>query len=70
MKLGIVLSLIGLAGTLFFLGAAANVADWGLYADAPWLLPVGAVFFIVFLFGWFRFRKALRRRNEDRYRRR
>ena len=53
-----------------FFGAAANVADWGLYADAPWLLPAGAVFFIVFLFGWFRFRKALRRRNEERYRRR
>ncbi len=70
MKLGIVLSLIGLAGTLFFLGAAANVGDWDLYADTPWLLAAGAVFFIVFLFGWFRVRKALRRRSEERSRRR
>ena len=69
MKLGIALLVIGLAGTVLMLGAAADVGNWDLYAT-PWPLVIGIAFFIVFLFGYYRVRKAVRRRNEERYRRR
>ncbi len=69
MKLGVVLFVVGLAGTLLMLGAATDVGNWYLYGD-PWTLITGVAFFIVFLFGYYRVRKILRKRNADRERRR
>jgi lipoprotein signal peptidase len=64
MKLGIALAVIGLAGTVLFLAGAANVGNWGLYAGNPWWLVIGGAFFIVFLIGYYRFRKAIRKRKK------
>ncbi len=69
MKLAITLLLVGLAGTVLMLGAAVNIGNWDLYTT-PWPLAVGIAFFMVFLYGYYRFRRALRKRNAERYRRR
>jgi Na+-transporting NADH:ubiquinone oxidoreductase subunit NqrD len=66
MKLGITLTVVGLAGTLLFFAAAADVGNWGLYAANPWFLVAGAAFFIVFLIGYYRFRKAVKKKRADR----
>ena len=68
MKLGIIMLVIGLLGTLFMFLPAVEMADADIYSN-PWVLVAGIVFFILFLFGLFRFRKAMRRTGEDRYRR-
>ena len=68
MKLGITLLVIGLAGTLAMFGAAINVGDWYLYSSV-WPLIAGVAFFMVFLYGYYRFRKAVRKRNAERNRR-
>ncbi len=41
MKLGIILLVIGLAGTVLFLMAAAEIGNWGLYQGNPWALVAG-----------------------------
>ena len=69
MVLNILLTAVGLAGTLLFLAPAVQVSDWDLYSN-PWLIVLGVVFFIVFLIGIVRVRKEVRRRAAGRYRRR
>ena len=68
MKLGIVMLVIGFLGTLFMFFPAVEMANADIYSN-PWVLVAGIIFFIIFLFGLFRFRKAMRRISEDRYRR-
>jgi membrane protein implicated in regulation of membrane protease activity len=68
-RLGIVLLVIGLAGTVLFFMAAADVGNWSLYQNSPWPFVGGLVFFIVFLVGLHFFRKAMRKIGEERHRR-
>jgi hypothetical protein len=68
MKLGIVLLVIGLAGMLLMFMPAVEISNIDIYTN-PWITIIGIAFFIIFLFGIYRFRKAMRRRGEDRYRR-
>lgn len=68
MKLSLILLVVGLAGTLFFLAPAVQVSNWDLYSN-PWLIVLGVVFFIVFLVGMVRLRRAIRRNAARRYRR-
>ncbi len=65
MKLAFALIVIGLAGTLVMLGAAANVGNWSLY-ESPWPFVIGIPFFLVFLYGYYRLRTEVRRRNDER----
>jgi ABC-type multidrug transport system permease subunit len=67
-KLGIIMLVIGFLGTLFTFLPAVEMADADIYSN-PWVLVAGIVFFIIFLFGLFRFTKAMRRIGEERYRR-
>jgi uncharacterized membrane protein len=69
MKLGITLVVIGLAGTVLFFAAAADIGNWHLYSSSPWPLIGGLIFFIVFLIGMYYFRKAMRKIGQKRYRR-
>jgi uncharacterized membrane protein len=69
MKLGITLLIIGLAGTVLFLGAAAQVGNWDLYSSSPWPIVAGLVFFVVFLIGLYYFKKAMRKIGQERHRR-
>ena len=69
MKLGIILLVIGLAGTILFLMAAVEIGNWSLYQANPWTLVAGLVFFIVFLIGLYRFRKAMRKMGQEQHRR-
>jgi len=69
MRLGIALAVIGFVGTLVFLAGAADVSNWSVYTGHPWVLAVGGVCFIVFLFGMYRFRKELKIRREAERRR-
>jgi LPXTG-motif cell wall-anchored protein len=68
MKLGITLLIIGLAGTVLFLISAVEIGNAGLYNSNPWLLVAGLVFFVIFLIGLYRFRKAMRKIGEDWHR--
>jgi O-antigen/teichoic acid export membrane protein len=68
-KLGIIMLVIGFLGTLFMFLPAIEMADTDIYSN-PWVLVAGIVFFIIFLFGLSRFLKAMRKINEERYRRR
>jgi O-antigen/teichoic acid export membrane protein len=68
-KLGIIMLVIGFLGTLFMFLPAVEMADADIYSN-PWVLVTGIVFFIIFLFGLYRFLKAMRRIGEERYRRR
>ena len=67
-KLGIVMLVIGFLGTLFLFLPAVEMANAVIYSN-PWIIVAGILFFLVFLFGLFRFRKAMRRISEDRCRR-
>ncbi|MBN1176967.1 MAG: hypothetical protein JXA51_04730 [Dehalococcoidales bacterium] len=69
MKLGIVLLVIGLAGTVLFLAAAVEVGNWSLYQNSPWTLVAGGAFFVIFIVGLYRFRKVMRKIGEERRRR-
>jgi protein-S-isoprenylcysteine O-methyltransferase Ste14 len=68
MKLGIVMLVIGFAGMLLMFLPAVEISNIDIYTN-PWITVIGIVFFIMFLFGLYRFRKEMRRRGEDRYRR-
>ena len=68
MKLGILMLVLGFLGMLLMFLPAVEISNIDIYIN-PWILVIGIVFFIIFLFGLFRFRKAIRRRSEDRYRR-
>jgi hypothetical protein len=67
LKLGIALLVIGLAGMVLFLMAAVEVENWSLYQGNPWALGAGFIFFIIFLIGMHRFRKALSKIREERH---
>jgi hypothetical protein len=69
MKLGITLLIIGLAGTVLFFGAAIEFGNASLYTSSPWPLVAGGVFFVIFLFGLYRFRKGMKKIGQDRNRR-
>lgn len=63
MKLGIIMLVIGFLGTLFMFLPAVEFANADIYSN-PWVLVIGIVFFIIFVFGLYRFRKAMRRAGE------
>jgi O-antigen/teichoic acid export membrane protein len=67
--LGIIMLIIGFLGTLFMFLPAVEISNVDIYAN-PWILAIGIVFFIIFLFGLYRFRKAMRSKGEERFRRR
>lgn len=69
MKLGLIMLVIGFLGTLFMFLPAVEMADASIYSN-PWVLVAGIFFFIIFVFGLSRFLKAIRRTDEERYRRR
>lgn len=69
MKLGTVMLVIGLLGTLFMFLPAVELANADIYSN-PWVLAGDIVFFIIFLFGLFRLRKTIRHMSEERYHRR
>lgn len=69
MKLGITLVVIGLAGTVLFFMAAADVGNWGLYRSSPWPFIGGLICFVIFLVGMYFFRKAMRKIGQERRRR-
>lgn len=64
MKLGIVLTAVGLAGTVLFLAGAADFSNAELYGNNPWILAAGGAFFIVFLIGMYHVRKEIRLRRK------
>jgi hypothetical protein len=68
MKLGIIMSIIGFLGMLFMFLPAVEISNVDIYTN-PWILVAGIIFFIIFLFGLYRFRKAIRKKGEERYRR-
>jgi hypothetical protein len=68
-KLGIIMLVIGFLGTLFMFLPAVEIYNVDIYGN-PWILAIGIAFFIIFLFGLSRFRKAMRRKGEERFRRR
>ena len=43
----------------------ANVGNWYLY-ESPWPFVIGIPFFLVFLYGYYRLRTEVRRRNDER----
>jgi protein-S-isoprenylcysteine O-methyltransferase Ste14 len=59
---------IGFLGMLLMFLPAVEISNVDIYAN-PWILVIGIVFFIIFLFGLYRFRRAMRRKSEERYRR-
>lgn len=65
MKLGIALLVIGLAGIVLFLLAAVEIGNADLYSSSPWPLVGGFVFFVIFLVGLYRFRKAMRKIGQE-----
>ena len=68
MKLGIIIGVIGFLGMLLVFLPAVEMSNVDIYTN-PWITVIGIVFFIMFLFGLFSFRQAMRRRGEERYRR-
>ena len=68
MKLGIILLVIGLAGVLLMFLPAVEIGNADIYAN-PWVLFIGLICFIIFFYGLFRVLAALRRKSEERYRR-
>jgi O-antigen/teichoic acid export membrane protein len=67
-KLGIIMLVIGFLGTLFMFLPAVEISNVDIYAN-PWILAIGIIFFIIFLFGLYRFRRARHRTGEERYHR-
>jgi hypothetical protein len=69
MKLGIILLIIGLVGTVVCFIPAVEVGNSSLYNGNPWLLVAGLVFFVIFLVGLYRFQKAMRKIGQERHQR-
>ncbi|MGD1118025.1 MAG: hypothetical protein ABR886_00880 [Dehalococcoidales bacterium] len=69
MKLGIALTVIGLAGTVLLLSGAVDFGNADIYARHPWLIAAGAVCFVIFLVGMYFLRKAWKKVGEERRRR-
>ena len=69
LKLGVVLTIIGLAGTALFLAGAADFGNAAIYSSNPWLLVAGGACFVVLLVGMYYVRKSIKKTREERNRR-